>query len=283
MKKTEQIGVVGAGTMGLGIAHVFIQYGYQVFLVDQSHEILNNALRVITINIDRQVNRNIISDKNKEIALANLTLTTSMNILESADLVIEAVSENIKIKGEIFKALDSICKKDAILASNTSSISIQELANFTNREAQCIGMHFMNPVPIMKLVEVVYSKKTSTNTLEKIFNYSHLIEKVPVKCFDSPGFISNRILMPMINEAAFCLMEKIADVDSIDQIMHLGMSHPMGPLRLADLIGIDICVDIMNILFDGFKNKKYSPCPLLLRMVKEGKLGKKTNEGFYKY
>ena len=281
--QNNYIGVVGSGTMGNGIAHVFAQSGYKVFLVDLDEAILNKAIEVIASNMKRQVKKELITPSEMDKALSNISINTDMNCLSDSMIVIEAASENEEIKKNIFKDLDSICQPSTILASNTSSISITEIASATNRADKVIGMHFMNPVPIMKLIEVIKGKSTSSKTLETILSVSKQLNKIALECNDSPGFISNRILMPLINEAAYCLMDKIADKESIDGIMKLGMGHPMGPLMLADLIGIDVCVSIMKVLEEGLNSKKYAPCPLLLDMVNTNRLGKKTNEGFYRY
>ncbi len=281
--QNNYIGVVGSGTMGNGIAHVFAQSGYKVFLVDLDEAILNKAIEVIASNMKRQVKKELITPSEMDKALSNISISTDMSCLSDSMIVIEAASENEEIKKNIFKDLDSICQPNTILASNTSSISITEIASVTNRGDKVIGMHFMNPVPIMKLIEVIKGKSTSSKTLETILSVSKQLNKIALECNDSPGFISNRILMPLINEAAYCLMDKIADKESIDGIMKLGMGHPMGPLMLADLIGIDVCVSIMKVLEEGLNSKKYAPCPLLLDMVSTNRLGKKTNEGFYRY
>ena len=281
--QNNYIGVVGSGTMGNGIAHVFAQSGYKVFLVDLDEAILNKAIEVIASNMKRQVKKELITPSEMDKALSNISISTDMSCLSDSMIVIEAASENEEIKKNIFKDLDSICQPNTILASNTSSISITEIASVTNRGDKVIGMHFMNPVPIMKLIEVIKGKSTSSKTLETILSVSKQLNKIALECNDSPGFISNRILMPLINEAAYCLMDKIADKESIDGIMRLGMGHPMGPLMLADLIGIDVCVSIMKVLEEGLNSKKYAPCPLLLDMVSTNRLGKKTNEGFYRY
>tara|TARA_B100000287_G_C20672140_1_gene793818 strand:+ start:1514 stop:2368 length:855 start_codon:yes stop_codon:yes gene_type:complete len=281
--QNNYIGVVGSGTMGNGIAHVFAQSGYKVFLVDLDEAILNKAIEVISSNMKRQVKKELITPSEMDKALSNISISTDMSCLGDSMIVIEAASENEEIKKNIFKDLDSICQPNTILASNTSSISITEIASVTNRADKVIGMHFMNPVPIMKLIEVIKGKSTSSKTLETILSVSKQLNKIALECNDSPGFISNRILMPLINEAAYCLMDKIADKESIDGIMKLGMGHPMGPLMLADLIGIDVCVSIMKVLEQGLNSKKYAPCPLLLDMVSTNRLGKKTNEGFYRY
>ena len=281
--QNNYIGVVGSGTMGNGIAHIFAQSGYKVFLVDLDDAILNKAIEVIANNMKRQVKKELITPSEMDKALSNISINTDMICLSDSMIVIEAASENEEIKKNIFKDLDSICQPNTILASNTSSISITEIASVTNRADKVIGMHFMNPVPIMKLIEVIKGKSTSSKTLETILSVSKQLNKIALECNDSPGFISNRILMPLINEAAYCLMDKIADKESIDGIMKLGMGHPMGPLMLADLIGIDVCVSIMKVLEEGLNSKKYAPCPLLLDMVSTNRLGKKTNKGFYRY
>ena len=281
--QNNHIGVVGSGTMGNGIAHVFAQSNYKVSLIDLDINILEKAVKVISKNMQRQFKKGLITESDMMAALENITISTDINCLDKCFIVIEAASENEKVKANIFKNLDSICNPNAILASNTSSISITKIASSTNRPDKVIGMHFMNPVPIMKLIEVIKGDQTSVETLQTILDVSKKLNKIALECNDSPGFISNRILMPLINEAAYCLMDGIADEESIDGIMKLGMGHPMGPLMLADLIGIDVCVSIMRVLEDGLKSDKYAPCPLLLDMVKSNKLGKKTNEGFYRY
>ena len=283
INKIQNIGVIGSGTMGNGIAHVFALSGYDVILVDIDQSILDKAIKTISKNMKRQVNKNLISSKDMDAALNNISISTDMHSLSKSNLIIEAVSENYNVKSSIFKDLDTICDKDSILASNTSSISISKIAESTHRADKIIGMHFMNPVPMMKLIEVIKGNKTSQETLDSILEVSKKLNKIALECNDSPGFISNRILMPLINEAAYCLMEGIAKKESIDGIMKLGMGHPMGPLMLADLIGIDVCVSIMNVLEEGLNSSKYAPCPLLLDMIKENKLGKKTGDGFYKY
>ena len=277
------IGVVGSGTMGNGIAHVFAQSNYKVLLVDLNQSILDNAMKTISSNLKRQVKKELITQSQMNHSFNNITTSTNMKSLRNAFIVIEAASEDEIIKTNIFKNLDTICEPQTILATNTSSISITKIANATSRKDKVIGMHFMNPVPIMKLIEVIKGKDTSEQTLETILKISKKLNKIALECNDSPGFISNRILMPLINEAAYCLMDRIADKESIDGIMKLGMGHPMGPLTLADLIGIDVCVSIMKVLEEGLNSKKYAPCPLLLDMVKSNKLGKKTKEGFYRY
>jgi len=277
------IGIVGAGTMGNGIAHIFSLYDNKVFLVDISMDVLYNSYSMIKENMNRQCKKSIINNQKMTESLKNIHLSTEIKDLKDCDLVIEAVKEDFEIKSNVFKKLDIICKKETIFASNTSSISITKLGEKVSRPKQLIGMHFMNPVPIMKLIEVINGEKTSEKTCNFIMELSNKIDKIPVQCNDSPGFVSNRILMPMINEAAYCLMEKVGKVEDIDSIMKLGMGHPMGPLKLADLIGIDVCVYILNILYDGFNDAKYKACPLLVDMIKDNKLGKKTKEGFYSY
>ncbi len=278
-----KIGVLGAGTMGNGIAHVFSMHGHDVVLVDINSSILDNAIAIIKQNLTRQFNKKLISKNIIELAIKNIRTSDSLDSLKSCDLVVEAIKENLNLKGDTFKKLDLICDKKTILASNTSSISINSLANYTNRKDKIIGMHFMNPVPVIKLIEIINGDKTSRNTSDIIINLSKDLGKIPVECNDSPGFVSNRILMPMINEAVHCFEEGVASIESIDSIMKLGMGHPMGPLKLADLIGLDVCVFILNVLYDGLQDKKYKPNKLLVKMVKENKLGKKSGEGFYKY
>ena len=279
------IGVIGSGTMGNGIAHVFAMCSEikEILLVDLNQTILEKAQSIIRKNLDRQVKKEFISNIEAEEYYKKIIFTTDINTVDSSGLVIEAVKEDIKIKKNIFAKLDAITSDNTILATNTSSISINEIALATQKPQNVIGMHFMNPVPIMKLVEIIKGNKTNNSIVKRTLDYVSFINKIAVECNDSPGFVSNRILMPMINEAAFTYMEGVATVDSIDQIMKLGMGHPMGPLKLADLIGIDVCVSIMNVLFEGFKIEKYRVCPLLEKMIKKNKLGLKTGEGFYKY
>jgi len=278
-----KVGVIGAGTMGNGIAHVFAMHGYSVILVDINITILDNAVSIIKQNLTRQFNKQLISKDTIELTTKNIKVSNNIESLKSCNLVVEAIKEDLNLKGEIFQKLDLICDQKTIIASNTSSISINSLANYTNRADKIIGMHFMNPVPVMKLVEIINGDKTSRNTANFIINLSKDLGKIPVECNDSPGFVSNRILMPMINEAVHCFDQGVASIESIDSIMKLGMGHPMGPLKLADLIGLDVCLFILNVLFDSFKDKKYKPSKLLVKMVKENKLGKKSREGFYKY
>jgi len=278
-----KIGVIGAGTMGNGIAHVCAINQNDVVLVDLKKSFLDRAIAQIKTNLDRQLTKGIINSQLMSLAIDNIQLSTEIRDLKDCDLIIEAVKEDIEVKSKIFKELDSICDSKTILASNTSSISINQLSNNTKRPEKFIGMHFMNPVPVMKLVEIIKGDHTSKETLKTIKNLAKKMNKIPIECNDSPGFVSNRILMPLINEAAFTYMEGVASVEAIDEIMKLGMGHPMGPLKLADLIGIDVCVSIMEVLLDGFNNDKYLICPLLIEMNKKGKLGIKTKEGFYKY
>ena len=280
----KKISVIGAGTMGNGIAHVFAQNGYHVNLIDVSPTALDKARLTITKNLDRMVAKEKISDSEKESTLKCLSMLTDLKVgVENADLVIEAATENFDIKSKIFKEMDDHAPKNCILATNTSSISITKIAAQTNREDKIIGMHFMNPVPIMKLVEVIKGYSTSDETLNSIMELSKKINKIPVEVNDFPGFVANKILMPMINEAIITLNEGVAGVEEIDTVMKLGMAHPMGPLQLADFIGLDVCLAILKVLHDGFGQTKYAPCPLLVNMVTAGKLGVKTGEGFYSW
>lgn len=280
----KNITVIGAGTMGNGIAHVFAQKGYQVNLVDISEEGLKKGMASIEKNLDRQIKKGIIDEAAKKDTLENIsTLTSTKQGAAQADLVVEAASENADIKLKIFKELDQICPEHTILASNTSSISLTKIAAATQRPDKIIGMHFMNPVPVMKLVEVIRGYATSNDTTQKVMALSEKLGKVPTECNDYPGFVANRILMPMINEAIISLHEGVAGVTEIDTIMKLGMAHPMGPLQLADFIGLDVCLSILRVMHQGFGNPKYAPCPLLVNMVTAGKLGVKSGEGFYDY
>jgi len=280
----KNICVIGAGTMGNGIAHVFAQSGFAVTLIDVSQEQLNKALATISKNLDRQVQKASIDAEAKEKTLKNISLQTSLAAaVQSADLVVEAATENVELKLNIFRQLDEHAPANCILASNTSSISITKIAAVTKRPDLVIGMHFMNPVPVMKLVEIINGYATSEEVTNAIVDLSRKLQKVPCIVNDYPGFIANRILMPMINEAIYSLYEGVAGVDSIDTVMKLGMAHPMGPLQLADFIGLDVCLSILRVLNDGFGNPKYAPCPLLINMVTAGKLGVKSGEGFYKY
>ena len=280
----NNITVLGAGTMGNGIAHVFAQNNFKVNLVDISSEALENAIKTISKNLDRMVAKEKISDDDKISTLNNLSTTNSIeNGVKEADLVVEAATENTSLKIKIFKELDELCPEKTILATNTSSISITKIAAVTNRPEKVIGMHFMNPVPVMKLVEVIKGYSTSSSVLEEIMSLSKKLGKVPVEVNDYPGFVANKILMPMINEAIITLYEGVAGVEEIDTVMKLGMAHPMGPLQLADFIGLDVCLAILNVLQDGFGNPKYAPCPLLVNMVTAGKMGVKSGEGFYEW
>ena len=281
--RIKTIGVIGAGTMGIGIAHVSALTGFDTILMDIKDEFVERGLDTIRTNLERQVNKEKISQSEMDDTLNLIRTTTANTDLFDCDLVVEAAIEDQNTKLNIFKELDQSCKEEAILASNTSSISITKIASATYRENKVIGMHFMNPVPVMKLVEVVRGKETDDNTVTKIKELSEKMGKIPVECNDSPGFISNRILAPMINEAVFCLQEGVGTPEAIDTIMKLGMSHPMGPLTLADLIGLDICLDIINVLHNDFDDEKYRPCPLLEKMVAEGNLGRKSGKGFYNY
>ena len=280
----KNVAVIGAGTMGNGIAHTFAQFGYKVQLIDISQASLDRGIATITKNLDRMVAKERISDQDKQETLNNITTYTSIKEgVQNTGLVVEAATENIDLKLNIFKELDQVCADDTILASNTSSISITKIASVTSRPDKVIGMHFMNPVPIMKLVEVIRGYSTSDEITDTIMQLSKDLNKVPVEVNDYPGFIANRILMPMLNEAIYSLYEGVAGVYEIDTVMKLGMAHPMGPLQLADFIGLDVCLSILNVLQDGFGNPKYAPCPLLVNMVTAGKLGVKSGEGFYDY
>jgi 3-hydroxybutyryl-CoA dehydrogenase len=280
----KKIAVIGAGTMGNGIAHVFAQFGYTVTLIDVSQAALDKALLTITKNLDRQVAKEAISASEKTSILSNISLDTQMEHgLQGVDLVVEAATENIELKLKIFAELDRVCAPEVILASNTSSISITKIASVTNRPDKVIGMHFMNPVPVMKLVEIIRGYSTSNEVTHLIMDTSRKLNKVPVEVNDYPGFVANRILMPMINEAIYTLYEGVAGVEEIDTVMKLGMAHPMGPLQLADFIGLDVCLAILRVLHEGFGNPKYAPCPLLVNMVTAGKKGIKSGEGFYEW
>jgi len=279
-----KIAVIGSGTMGNGIAHTFAQFGYQVNLIDINQEALNKGLDTVSKNLDRQVTKGTITEEDKTKTLQNIvTFTDLKSGVAEADLVVEAATENLDLKLKIFRDLDAYAKPGAILASNTSSISITHIASVTTRGEKVIGMHFMNPVPVMKLVEVIRGYATSDETTELVMKLSENLGKVPVEVNDYPGFVANRILMPMINEAVYTLFEGVAGVSEIDTVMKLGMAHPMGPLQLADFIGLDVCLAILNVLHKGFGNPKYAPCPLLVNMVMAGKKGVKSGEGFYDY
>lgn len=278
------IAVIGAGTMGNGIAHLFAQNGFKVNLVDVSQQQLDKAFATIEKNLDRQVSKSLITEEQKLSSLNNITSVTSLSAgVQSADLVVEAATENVDLKLKIFTQVDEAAPPHCILASNTSSISITKIASVTKRPQQVIGMHFMNPVPVMKLVEIINGFSTSKEVTQQIIELSKKLGKVPCEVNDYPGFIANRILMPMINEAIYSLYEGVAGVEEIDTVMKLGMAHPMGPLQLADFIGLDVCYSILKVLHDGFGNPKYAPCPLLTNMVTANHLGIKTGEGFYKY
>ena len=280
----KNIAVIGSGTMGNGIAHTFAQFGFPVVLIDINDEALDRALATITKNLDRQVAKGTITAEEKEATILNISKSTIMRTgVADADLIVEAATENLDLKLKIFTDLDAFAQPHAILASNTSSISITQIAAATNRGHQVIGMHFMNPVPVMKLVEVIRGYATSEETTAAIMALSSALGKSPVEVNDYPGFVANRILMPMINEAIFTLFEGVAGVEEIDTVMKLGMAHPMGPLQLADFIGLDVCLAILHVLHDGFGNPKYAPCPLLVNMVMAGKKGIKSSEGFYDY
>ncbi|MEQ8910058.1 MAG: 3-hydroxybutyryl-CoA dehydrogenase [Vicingaceae bacterium] len=280
----NKIAVIGAGTMGNGIAHTFAQFGHPVALIDLSQDALDKALKTIEKNLDRMLSKEKISEDEKNETLNNLTTFTEMEKgIEGVDLVVEAATENLDIKLKLFEQLDQICPDHVILASNTSSISITKIGSVTNRPDKVIGMHFMNPVPVMKLVEIIRGYATSDEVTSTIMQASKKLNKVPVEVNDYPGFVANRILMPMINEAIYSLYEGVAGVKEIDTVMKLGMAHPMGPLQLADFIGLDVCHSILNVLYEGFGNPKYAPCPLLVNMVTAKKLGVKSGEGFYSY
>lgn len=280
----KNIAVIGSGTMGNGIAHVFAQNGFSVSLIDVAPDALKKAIATIGKNLDRQVAKEIITGAVKKSALANISTSTDLKTsVKGAHIVVEAATENVDLKLKIFKDLDEACDKQTILASNTSSISITKIASVTKRPERVIGMHFMNPVPVMKLVEVIRGYNTSDEVTGQIMELSKTLGKIPVEVNDYPGFIANRILMPMINEAIYALHEGVAGVEEIDTVMKLGMAHPMGPLQLADFIGLDVCLSILNVLYTGFGNPKYAPCPLLVNMVQANHNGVKTGSGFYTY
>ena len=280
----NKIAVIGSGTMGNGIAHVFAQHGFKVSIIDISEDALKKAISTIDKNLSRQVEKGTITADAKQLTLSNLSTTTFIKEgLQDVELVVEAATENLELKLKIFKDLDEVTKPGTILASNTSSISITKIASVTKSPGNVIGMHFMNPVPIMKLVEVIRGYSTTNETTQTIMELSKKLGKIPVEVNDYPGFVANRILMPMINEAIYSLYEGVAGVEEIDNVMKLGMAHPMGPLQLADFIGLDICLSILRVLHDGFGNPKYAPCPLLVNMVQAGNRGVKSGSGFYQY
>ena len=281
--KIRKVGVIGAGQMGAGIAQVCAGIDKEVILCDIKEEFVQNGINTITSNLQRSVTKERISQEKMETILSNVNTTIQNENLSDCDIIIEAIIENVNVKKKLFADLGQTTKKDAILASNTSSISIGILAEASGRQANVIGMHFMNPVPVMKLVEVIRAKTTNDETFNTTFKLAKDLNKVPVLVNDFPGFVSNRILLPMLNEAMFCVLEGVAEPKAIDTVMKLGMSHPMGPLRLADFIGLDTCLAIMQVLHRDMNDEKYRPCPLLIEMVKNGKLGNKTGEGFYKY
>jgi len=279
----ERVGVIGAGTMGNGIAHVFARSGYQVTLCDVEQRFLDRALETIARNLDREVAKSKASAEDKAAALKRITPALQRAQLANCDFVIEAATEKFEVKAEIFRDLDRICRAEVLLASNTSSISITKLAAVTKRPEKTIGMHFFNPVPVMKLVEVIRGLATAQETFETVRDLALKLDKTPVEVKDAPGFVSNRVLMPLLNEAMFAVMEGVATAEAVDEVFKLGMAHPMGPLTLADFIGLDVCLDIMRVLQDGLGDPKYRPCPLLIKMVDAGWLGKKSGRGFYKY
>ncbi len=280
----QRISVIGSGTMGNGIAHTFAQHGFEVALVDINAAVLASARATIASNLDRQIKKETLTETDKQLILNRITTYTDLAAgVRNADLVVEAATENEQVKRSLFEQLDKQCAAHTILASNTSSISITKIAAATQRPEKVIGMHFMNPVPVMKLVEVVKGHSTSTDTTAEITALAIQLDKIPVEVNDYPGFVANRILMPMINEAVYSVYEGVADVEAIDNVMKLGMAHPMGPLQLADFIGLDVCLAILRVLYEGFGNPKYAPCPLLVNMVTAGKLGRKSGQGFYTY
>jgi 3-hydroxybutyryl-CoA dehydrogenase len=279
----ERVGVIGAGTMGNGIAHVFAHSGYQVTLCDVEQRFLDRALETIGKNLDREVAKGKTSAEDKAAALKRIVPALQRTQLANCDFVIEAATEKFEVKAEIFRDLDRICRADVLLASNTSSISITRLAAVTKRPAKIIGMHFFNPVPVMKLVEVIRGLATAQETFGTVRDLALKLDKTPVEVNDAPGFVSNRVLMPLLNEAMYAVMEGVASAEAVDEVFKLGMAHPMGPLTLADFIGLDVCLDIMRVLQDGLGDPKYRPCPLLIKMVDAGWLGKKSGRGFYKY
>ena len=279
----ERVGVIGAGTMGNGIAHVFARSGFQVTLCDVEQRFLDRALETIGGNLDREVAKGKTSAEDKAAALKRIVPALQRSQLANCDFVIEAATEKFQVKAEIFRDLDRICRTEVLLASNTSSISITRLAAVTKRPAKIIGMHFFNPVPVMKLVEVIRGLATARETFDTVRDLALKLDKTPVEVNDAPGFVSNRVLMPLLNEAMYAVMEGVATVESVDEVFKLGMAHPMGPLALADFIGLDVCLDIMRVMQEGLGDPKYRPCPLLIKMVDAGWLGKKSGRGFYRY
>jgi 3-hydroxybutyryl-CoA dehydrogenase len=279
----ERVGVIGAGTMGNGIAHVFARGGYHVTLCDVEQRFLERALATIGSNLDREVAKGKATPEDKAAALKRIVPVLDRAQLANCDFVIEAASEKLEVKAEIFRDLDRICRTEVVLASNTSSISITKLAGTTKRPGKIVGMHFFNPVPVMKLVEVIRGLATAQETFEAVRDLAVKLDKTPVEVNDAPGFVSNRVLMPLLNEAMYAVMEGVATAGAVDEVFKLGMAHPMGPLTLADFIGLDVCLDIMRVLQDGLGDPKYRPCPLLIKMVDAGWLGKKSGRGFYKY
>jgi 3-hydroxybutyryl-CoA dehydrogenase len=281
--QSEKVGVIGAGTMGNGIAHVFARTGHDVILCDVEQKLLDRALTTIAKNLDREVAKGKIKEATKSELLKRITPVLDRSALAQCDFIVEAASEKFEIKAELFRDLSRICRPEVILASNTSSISITRLAATTSRPDKVIGMHFFNPVPIMKLVEVVRGLATSDDTFQSVRELAIKLEKTPVEVNDAPGFVSNRVLMPLLNEAMYTVMEGVASPEAVDEVFKLGMAHPMGPLALADFIGLDVCLDIMRVMLGGLGDPKYRPCPLLIKMVDAGRLGKKSGQGFYKY
>jgi 3-hydroxybutyryl-CoA dehydrogenase len=279
----ERVGVIGAGTMGNGIAHVFARGGHSVVLCDIEQKFLDRGIATITKNLDRELAKSKITEAQKSETLKRIELTVQRARLAECDFIVEAASEKLEIKSELFRDLDRICRPEVILASNTSSISITKLGAVTDRAQKVIGMHFFNPVPVMKLVEIVRGLATSDETFQTVRELAVKLEKTPVEVNDAPGFVSNRVLMPLLNEAMYTVMEGVATPEAVDEVFKLGMNHPMGPLTLADFIGLDVCLDIMRVMHNGLGDPKYRPCPLLVKMVDAGWLGKKSGQGFYKY